>query len=653
MSTHSQEIEHAVLTWISSFEDLTHKTDNIESLADGVVLTEIMHKIEPNVFNLSKINPEHADNWALRLNNLSFLYEGLEHFYVSVLSKPFDKAYVDIVKVSKNDDREGVFNLVELVIGAAVRCHDREYYINKIMSLDDICQNALMQLIEKILNKWDSENGPADNETSGSFENALGRHSSTMTNSAAAKAQVTDKNLLIKLEELENENQNLNLKVTELAHEKEISGHRAQELMKELDRKNQEIKSIIQEREEIQEKLSAQESIEDMKNELKLKDLKYEQLEQFIEELKGKQDEELKRLEEEVEKQKRKVASLTKVEGTVDFYKEKYEEYSRLTIRMTEVEEELERHKKKVEELTKTNEVTQTKMNTFKEKLEAEKTANISLDIELTKKNTEINALKNEKKKLEATNTELETKIHDQNRIIEKQIREREDSVRHYGGTEKAMNELAGFEREDENAEKSEHTAAVSEGEKEILQSENAILKAKCKEIQIENEKLKVTRNSDTEALEKLIHENNTLKEEIDKVRSGSPSGRSRGNAGSSDDSEIMRETINQKTMLISQLNEEIVELKNSGSKTKKLEEQLSKKEEEIRSLKDDLETMNSIIVESKDQKEDELKLASAALQELAVRYIEVEKQLLALRGDGDIKPTHSSSASVSNKPRK
>jgi len=70
--------------------------------------------------------------------------------------------------------------------------------------------------------------------------------------------------------------------------------------------------------------------------------------------------------------------------------------------------------------------------------------------------------------------------------------------------------------------------------------------------------------------------------------------------------------------------------------------------------LKDDLETMNSIIVESKDQKEDELKLASAALQELALRYIELEKQLLALRGDGgDIKPTHSSSASVSNKPRK
>ncbi len=280
-----------------------------------------------------------------------------------------------------------------------------------------------------------------------------------------------------------------------------------------------------------------------MKNELKLKDHKYEQLEQFIEELKGKQDEELKRLEEEVEKQKRKVASLTKVEGTVDFYKEKYEEYSRLTIRMTEVEEELERHKKRVEELTKTNEVTQTKMNTFKEKLEAEKTANISLDIELTKKNTEINALKNEKKKLEATNTELETKIHDQNRIIEKQIREREDSVRHYAGTEKVMNELAGFEGEDEAAEKNEHhaTAAISEGEKEILQSENAILKAKCKEIQIENEKLKVTRNSDTEALEKLIHENNTLKEEVDKLRSGSPSGRSRGNAGSSDDAEIMR----------------------------------------------------------------------------------------------------------------
>lgn len=643
MSTHSQDVEHAVLTWISSFEDLNHKTDNIENLADGVTLTEIMNKIEPTIFNISKINPECADNWALRLNNLSFLYEGLEHFYLNVLNKPFDKAYVDIVKVSKNDDREGVFNLVELVIGAAVRCHDREYYINKIMGLDDLCQSALMQLIEKILNKWDNEHGtPADNETSGSFEQALGRHSSTMNNSAIAKTDVTDKKLLGKLEELENENQNLNLKVSELTHEKELSRHRAQELMKELERKNEEIKGIIQEREEIQEKLNAQESIEDMKNDLKLKDLKYEQLEQFIEELKAKQDEQVRRLEEEVEKQKRKVASLTKVEGTVDFYKEKYEEYTRLTIRMTEVEEDLERQKKRVEELTKTNEATQTKMNTFKEKLEAEKTANISLDIELTKKNTEINALKNEKKKLEATNAELETKIHDQNRVIEKQIREREDSTRHYAGTEKVMNELAAFEGEDEDKTEN-YASAANEGEREILQSENAILKAKCKEIQIENEKLKVTRNSDTEALEKLIHENNTLKEDLDKLKSGSPSGRSK--AGSSEDSEIMRETLSQKTMLISQLNDEIVELKNNNQ-SKKLQEQLTKKEEEIRGLKDDLETMNSIVLESKDQKEDELKLVAAALQELALRNVELEKQLLTIRSDGSA--THSSSASVS-----
>ena len=66
---------------------------------------------------------------------------------------------------------------------------------------------------------------------------------------------------------------------------------------------------------------------------------------------------------------------------------------------------------------------------------------------------------------------------------------------------------------------------------------------------------------------------------------------------------------------------------------------------------------MNSIVLESKDQKEDELKLASAALQELALRNIELEKQLLTFRSDGsgDLKPTHSSSTSVSqaNKPRK
>jgi chromosome segregation ATPase len=212
----------------------------------------------------------------------------------------------------------------------------------------------------------------------------------------------------------------------------------------------------------------------------------------------------------------------------LDFYKQKYEDYSRLTVKVSELEGDIDKFKSKIDELNKNNEALQSKMSTYKEKLETEKTNNISLDIELTKKKTEIEGLKSEKRRLEATNNDLETKIHEINRTIEKQTREREDTERHYANTDKAMNELAGFQGMDvsEEAEaKAEAAAAhrdksaIHEGEREILQQENDILKAKCKEIQIENENLKSGKNENTKAYDKLDSDNRTLKEELEQLR--------------------------------------------------------------------------------------------------------------------------------------
>lgn len=189
--------------------------------------------------------------------------------------------------------------------------------------------------------------------------------------------------------------------------------------------------------------------------------------------------------------------------------------------KINEVQEEAEKYRKKIDELTKANEAIQGKMNTYKEKLEAEKTTNISLDIELTKKKTEIEALKSEKKRLEATNNDLENKVHDQNKAIEKHIREREERSNYFGSTERTISQFQDFQQDDSEQYLGHEgkAAAIREGEKEILEQENTILKAKCKEIQIENEELKQSKNSDSKAVEALSNENNALRQEIENLK--------------------------------------------------------------------------------------------------------------------------------------
>ena len=235
----------------------------------------------------------------------------------------------------------------------------------------------------------------------------------------------------------------------------------------------------------------------------------------------------------------------------MNFYEQKYQEYSQLTVKITETEEELQKYKNKVDESHRVNEALQSKFNTYKEKLETEKTNNISLDIELTRKKAEIESLKSEKKRLDITNADLEKKLHDQNRAVEKYMREHEDNLRHYSNTDKAMNELAGQnflsgddDKQSGTSSDTHTTAAANDGEKEILQQENKILIAKCKQIQVENESLKTGKEDESRAREKFENENNRLKEEITRLKSASEANVSAGNARVEAEVESLRKVI-------------------------------------------------------------------------------------------------------------
>jgi len=532
MSITNQEIENAILGWISTFPSITVPLNDIEILSDAIALTQVMCDISPQVFDISKINSEVSENWALKLNNLTYLFEGLEKYYIEVLDKVFDKGYVDVVKISKNEDREQLYNLAELVLGAAVQCENKEYYINAILTLDESCQNALMYLIEKILNRCNQEQSEQKLRSSESVVDSALLRSSL---GAQSRMDAPMKSLLEKLEELESENMQLGQRVNDLVQEREQLKTRVNELIQEVNKKAEDVKDLVIAKEGVLEKLEIQESQEDLKNEMKLKDFKITELTNFIEDLKQKNQMEINQLQEEIEEQKRKVLNLSKVEGTMDWYKKKYEEYSKLTIQLTEMEKVQGDQRSKIEELNSYNESLMNKINLYRDKIEVEKTKNISLEIEMNKKTSALESLKGEKKRLENLNHQLEQRLQEQTRMIEKQERENENSklLGSNGAVDRFLDKISGqdfqeiinaLERENEALKSRQFDKEfLEDGEMEILKKENEILKSKCKEIELDNENLKklVAKSEDIKYMERITNDNNNLKQEAEKARKG------------------------------------------------------------------------------------------------------------------------------------
>ena len=238
-------------------------------------------------------------------------------------------------------------------------------------------------------------------------------------------------------------------------------------------------------------------------------------------------------MQDELNLTKRKVSELSKLEGTTQLYKQKCEDFSKLTTKVSDLEVQIEDLKNSLDDTNEENKALLSKISVYKEKIEAEKTKNITLDIELSKKKAEIEAMKNERKRLEITNSELEGKLNEQNKFFEKLQREQEYNTQHHRSTERAMNNMVGqdfqelmrgIEGQSETSRSlrnSNNSTAARDGEKEILEKENEILKAKCRETEFENQSLKerINRSEEIKLMDRLTRENQSLREDLEKSK--------------------------------------------------------------------------------------------------------------------------------------
>jgi protein HOOK3 len=105
--------------------------------------------------NIEGINQNAEGNWALKSSNIRTLTRCIELFYREELGQICVAAEIlDIQLVSKENNPQEIAKLVELILGCAVQCANKEIYIHPIMQMEAAEQAQLMHMIQNIIERF-------------------------------------------------------------------------------------------------------------------------------------------------------------------------------------------------------------------------------------------------------------------------------------------------------------------------------------------------------------------------------------------------------------------------------------------------------------------------------------------------------------------
>ncbi|XP_078042358.1 hook microtubule tethering protein [Augochlora pura] len=322
-----------LIKWLDTF-DIQAPHSTAEDISDGVALADALAQIAPEWFTAvwrAKIKSDVSSNWRLKVSNLKKIIEAVIEYYVECLNQQLS-GYVkpDATRIGEHCDKHELHRLLQLILGCAVNCNQKQQYITRIMGMEETVQQAIMQSIQELESNM---NGPRLSlGTSLNFE-------------SLDIADGTQHRLLAELQ------------LT--ADMKEQLAQRCHELDQQLSLLQEEKAALVVENKKLQERLDEFENPEESGSIIKysglrkqveaLKDelfkvetsrddyrLKVELLEKEVLELQSKQEDlqkaadEANNLKDEIDALKETADKVTKYELTIESYKKKMEDLSDL-----------------------------------------------------------------------------------------------------------------------------------------------------------------------------------------------------------------------------------------------------------------------------------------------------------------------------------
>ncbi|XP_038826889.1 protein Hook homolog 3-like [Salvelinus namaycush] len=150
------ELCESLLTWIQTF-GLEAPCRTVGDLTSGIVMAQALQKIDIVYFTdnwISRIKPEVGDNWRLKISNLKKVLKGILDYNQEVLQQQInDFTLPDINLIGEHSDAAELGRMLQLILGCAVNCEQKQEYIQTIMMLEESVQHVVMTAIQELMSK--------------------------------------------------------------------------------------------------------------------------------------------------------------------------------------------------------------------------------------------------------------------------------------------------------------------------------------------------------------------------------------------------------------------------------------------------------------------------------------------------------------------
>ncbi|XP_050077186.1 protein hook [Anopheles maculipalpis] len=157
MENDKMEIYESLIRWLSVL-NLSAPHQTVQDLSDGAALAQALNQIAPEVFTdswLSKIKSDVGANWRLKVSNLRKIIEGIYVYYQDELSLNLsEELRPDALQIAEKCDPHELGRLLQLILGCAVNCLEKQKYITQIMELEESLQRNIMAALQDIEYIW-------------------------------------------------------------------------------------------------------------------------------------------------------------------------------------------------------------------------------------------------------------------------------------------------------------------------------------------------------------------------------------------------------------------------------------------------------------------------------------------------------------------
>ncbi|XP_026029834.1 protein Hook homolog 3 isoform X2 [Astatotilapia calliptera] len=396
------EVCESLLTWIQTF-GVEAPCKTVEDLTSGVVMAQVLQKIDVVYFSdawISRIKPDVGDNWRLKISNLKKILKGILDYIQEVLGQDInDFPLPDVNLIGEHSDAAELGRMLQLILGCAVTCEQKQEYIKTIMVMEESVQHVVMTAIQELMTKETPATGGTDSYVD--LDRQLKKTVEELNDALATK------------EEIAQRCRELDLQVAALQEEKS---------------------SLLAENQVLMERLNQSDSIEDINSPAGRRHLQLQtQLEQLQEEtfrLEAAKDDyriRCEELEKELLDVKSQNEDLTSLADEAQSLKDEIDVLRHSSDKVSKLEGTVEHYKKKLEDMG----LLRRQNKLMEEKTTALMQANVGLEEELRKANAAKAQLETYKRQVVELQNRLseESKKADKMEFEYKRLKEKVDSL--------------------------------------------------------------------------------------------------------------------------------------------------------------------------------------------------------------------------------